>query len=244
MFSSCLFCHGALGANDTIEHFPVGKRLAFDGERGRLWAVCPRCARWNLAPIEERWEALEECEKAYRTATKRVSTDNIALARLKDGTDLVRIGQPLLPEYAAWRYGDMVRNRRRRFFNEQTGTLFLSAVGAGVLGTGVATGATSALLSPILTPILFASGGRGLVEPPSCAASLRGRASRQRCGLAASCGAAPQRSAPAGGRWRVGHRDIRERLVVVAATRTRRRWRRSAHGLGGAGRRCHRCSRR
>ncbi len=159
MFSTCLFCHAALGANDTIEHFPVGKRLAFDGERGRLWAVCPRCARWNLAPIQERWEALEACEKAYRAATKRVSTDNIALARLKDGTDLVRIGQPLLPEYAAWRYGDMVRNRRRRFFNEQAGTLFLSAVGAGILGTGVATGATSALLSPILTPILLASGG-------------------------------------------------------------------------------------
>jgi hypothetical protein len=114
MFSTCLFCHGSLGANDTIEHFPVGKRLAFDGDRGRLWAVCPRCARWNLAPIEERWEALEECEKAYRAATKRVSTDNIALARLKDGTDLVRIGQPLLPEFAAWRYGGRYLARQRR----------------------------------------------------------------------------------------------------------------------------------
>jgi hypothetical protein len=113
MFFTCLFCHGALGANDAIEHFPVGKRLAFDGERGRLWAVCPRCARWNLAPIEERWEALEECEKAYRAATKRVSTDNIALARLKDGTDLVRIGQPLLPEFAAWRYSHAFLRRTR-----------------------------------------------------------------------------------------------------------------------------------
>jgi hypothetical protein len=114
VFSTCLFCHGALGANDAIEHFPVGKRLAFDGERGRLWAVCPHCARWNLAPIEERWEAVEACEKAYRASTKRVSTDNIALARLKDGTDLVRIGQPLLPEFAAWRYGQELRQRARR----------------------------------------------------------------------------------------------------------------------------------
>jgi hypothetical protein len=114
MFSTCLFCHGSLGANDAIEHFPVGKRLAFDGDRGRLWAVCPHCARWNLAPIEERWEALEQCEKAYRAATKRVSTDNIALARLKDGTDLVRIGQPLLPEFAAWRYGGQYLSRHRR----------------------------------------------------------------------------------------------------------------------------------
>ena len=114
MFSTCLHCHASLGANEAIEHFPVGQRLAFDGERGRLWAVCPHCHQWNLAPIEERWEALEACEKAYRDATTRVSTDNIALARLKDGTDLVRIGQPLLPEFAAWRYGGQYLARYRR----------------------------------------------------------------------------------------------------------------------------------
>jgi hypothetical protein len=114
VFSTCLHCHAPLGANDSIEHFPVGARVAFDGERGRLWAVCARCHRWNLAPIEERWEALEACEQAYRTATQRVSTDNIALARLRDGTDLVRIGRPLLPEFAAWRYGPELRRRARR----------------------------------------------------------------------------------------------------------------------------------
>ena len=59
-----MFCQAHLGANDVVEHFPVGKRLAYDGERGRLWVVCTRCRRWNLTPIEERWEALEECEKA------------------------------------------------------------------------------------------------------------------------------------------------------------------------------------
>ncbi|HMS03564.1 MAG TPA: hypothetical protein PKE51_11345 [Gemmatimonadaceae bacterium] len=159
MFSTCCFCHAPLGANEAIEHFPVGRRLAFDGERGRLWAVCPRCARWNLAPIEERWEALEACEKAYRTAKQRVSTDNIALARLPQGTDLVRIGRPLLPEYAAWRYGDAVRDRRRRVVLEQSGALFCSALLAGILGTGFVTGASAALLSPILAPVLLASGG-------------------------------------------------------------------------------------
>jgi hypothetical protein len=115
MFSTCCFCHAPLGANDSIEHFPVGRRLAFDGERGRLWAVCPRCARWNLAPIEERWEAIESCERAYRGATQRVSTDNIALARVKEGTDLVRIGRPLLPEFSLWRYGRMLSDRARRW---------------------------------------------------------------------------------------------------------------------------------
>ncbi len=112
MFSTCLFCHASLGANQSIEHFPVGKRLAFDSERGRLWAVCPKCERWNLTPLEERWEALEECERAYRDTRKRVSTDNIALARLRDGTDLIRIGQPLRPEFAAWRYERVIAKRR------------------------------------------------------------------------------------------------------------------------------------
>ena len=114
MFSTCTFCHAALGRNAAIEHFEVGRRLAFDADRGRLWAVCPRCARWNLAPIEERWNALDDCERAYRTATQRISTDNIALARLKDGTDLVRIGRPMLPEFAAWRYGRELRQRAHR----------------------------------------------------------------------------------------------------------------------------------
>ncbi len=176
MFSTCLFCHASLGANDTIEHFPVGKRLAFDGERGRLWAVCPRCARWNLAPIEERWEALEACEKAYRAATKRVSTDNIALARLKDGTDLVRIGRPLLPEFAAWRYGDAVRERRRRALVDQWGGTFVGAVAAGAIGTAIATGAAP---MAVLSPLLMASGGlawwRGRGTRRSFSAVLPGR---------------------------------------------------------------------
>ena len=56
MYSTCIFCHAALEANDTIEHFPIGRRLAFDSERGRLWVVCRRCRQWNLTPVEERWE--------------------------------------------------------------------------------------------------------------------------------------------------------------------------------------------
>jgi len=42
MFSTCIFCHGSLGANAVVEHFPVGRRLAFDSEKGRLWVVCRR----------------------------------------------------------------------------------------------------------------------------------------------------------------------------------------------------------
>ena len=53
----CLFCSFPLGRNDAIEEIPVGRRLAFDQHYGRLWVICPGCARWNLTPIDERWEA-------------------------------------------------------------------------------------------------------------------------------------------------------------------------------------------
>ena len=72
MYSNCIFCHAGLGANEVIEHFPVGHRLAFDGAKGRLWVVCRRCERWNLTPLEERWEAIEDCERAFRATTLRV----------------------------------------------------------------------------------------------------------------------------------------------------------------------------
>jgi hypothetical protein len=114
MYSTCLFCHSALGVNETLERFPVGRRLAFDAAKGRLWVVCLECRRWNLTPVEERWEAIEDCERLYRGTTVRVSTEQIGLARLRDGLELVRIGKPIYPEFAAWRYGSQFLERRRR----------------------------------------------------------------------------------------------------------------------------------
>jgi hypothetical protein len=32
---------------------PVGKRLAYDPDRGRLWVVCPRCGEWNLRKFKD-----------------------------------------------------------------------------------------------------------------------------------------------------------------------------------------------
>ncbi len=114
MYSTCLFCTDPLGRNDVIEHFPVGRRLAFDAARGRLWVVCPSCARWNLSPLDIRWEAIEEMERCYRDTRTRVATEHIGMAQLADRTRLIRIGQPLRPEFAAWRYGQVFKERRRR----------------------------------------------------------------------------------------------------------------------------------
>lgn len=92
----------------------MGRRLAFDQRKGRLWVVCRRCEKWNLSPLEDRWEAIEACERLFADARARVSTDQIGLARLKEGLELVRIGEPKRPEFAAWRYGDQFGRRQRR----------------------------------------------------------------------------------------------------------------------------------
>jgi hypothetical protein len=144
MYSTCLFCHAALGTNEAIEHFPVGRRLAFDAAKGRLWVVCRSCERWNLTPIEERWEAIEECERAFRNTKLRVSTDNVGLARLREGTTLIRIGEPQRPELAAWRYGDQFGRRRRQFVVRST-TIVAAAGGLILAGPLVGLASMSAV---------------------------------------------------------------------------------------------------
>ncbi len=150
MYSTCIFCHGGLGENESIEHFPVGTRLAFDAEKGRLWAVCTRCGRWNLSALEERWEAIEECERRFRGTSIRTSTDNIGLARLRDGTDLVRVGRPLRPEFAAWRYGAQFLARQKR--------AWLSAASVGGIALGVGAGMLVAPAAALVgLPVLAAA---------------------------------------------------------------------------------------
>jgi len=142
LYSTCIFCHEGLGKNEAIEHFPVGRRLAFDAAKGRLWVVCKACERWNLTPLEERWEAIEECERLFRDTKLRVSTENIGLTRLKEGTTLVRVGEPQRPEMAAWRYGDQFNRRRRKHYMlvgggvVLAGGLIAGGVVVGVIGAG------------------------------------------------------------------------------------------------------------
>jgi hypothetical protein len=131
VYRSCIFCSAALGTNRAIEHFPVGRKVAFDAERGRLWATCPRCARWNLAPIEERWEAVEEAERAFRDTRLRVQSENIGLCKLPDGTRLIRVGAALPGELAAWRYGSQLVQRRRRYLVVGGAAIAAATVGFG-----------------------------------------------------------------------------------------------------------------
>ena len=145
MYQTCIFCKKPLGSNEVVEAFPVGRRLAFDATKGRLWVVCGHCERWNLTPLEERWEAVETCEKLFRGTRIRTSSENIGLARHPEGLELVRIGKPLRPEFAAWRYGDQFGRRRRRTILNWgaaglglAGGVALAGAAGGALGAGLA----------------------------------------------------------------------------------------------------------
>ena len=161
MYSTCIHCHGDLGANEALEAFPVGRRLAFDGAKGRLWVICPHCARWNLSPLEERWEAIEACDRRFRDAKLRVHTDEVGMARLPEGVDLIRIGKPQRPEFAAWRYGDQLGMRMRR-----------SLVRLGI-GSAVGTAAAGAA-------ILSGVAGLALAFPPVIVWGIMGGAAAAR----------------------------------------------------------------
>ncbi len=140
-----MFCNRPLGTNEVIETFPVGRRLAFDAAQGRLWVVCRRCERWNLSPLEERWEAVEACEKIFRDTRVRVSTENVGLAKHHEGLELVRIGAPMRPEFAAWRYGDQFgRRRKRKILYGVAATVVIGGVVIGGAATGVLSGAVLA----------------------------------------------------------------------------------------------------
>jgi len=157
-----MFCNKSLGSNEVVEHFPVGRRLAFDAERGRLWVVCRKCERWNLSPLEERWEAVETCERLYRETRIRASTENVGLARHREGLELVRIGKPMRDEFAAWRYGDQFGRRRKRALLYGVGGV---AVIGGIVVGGVATGAISgAVLAQSGNFVNMWQNGRTLVK--------------------------------------------------------------------------------
>jgi hypothetical protein len=134
MFTRCIFCHSDLPANQTVEQFPVGTRIAFDPGRGRLWVVCKHCSRWNLAPIDERWEVLEALERLSVDRGRLLSqTEHIALIRVED-IEIVRVGRAKLAEEAWWRYGAEMQKRRSRYKVVQAVQV---ATIVGLMSTGI-----------------------------------------------------------------------------------------------------------
>jgi len=133
MYRTCLYCSNDLGTNEVLEPLPIGRRVAFDAREGRLWVVCRSCEKWNLVPFDTRLETIDACERLFVETRVRYSTDNIGIARLREGLELVRIGPALRPEFAAWRYGDQFGRRRMRMAVMAAATL---AGGAGFVWFG------------------------------------------------------------------------------------------------------------
>jgi len=137
--SSCMYCHDSLGTNELLPGFPVGRRIAFDPQTGRLWVVCPACSRWGLAPIDVRWEVVRECERLFRKSSRSFAEGGLGLAEI-EGVELIQIGEGGAAGLASWRYGDVFKGRFRSWRLVQPalfllGTAFvvLSALAAGLL---------------------------------------------------------------------------------------------------------------
>jgi hypothetical protein len=97
---SCVYCDHPL--DDALT------RAAFDPWLGRLWRVCPECRRWNVVPLEDRWEAVESYEKATRDHGQTLlRTENLDLVRA-EGHQYIRVGRAPRPELANWRYSDLL----------------------------------------------------------------------------------------------------------------------------------------
>ena len=137
MYTRCLVCATPFEPNHELEHAPLGRRLAFDPGRGRLWVVCRTCRRWSLIPIEERWEALEELEKlTCNKPTLLPQPDNSALLRA-GLLGIVRVGRAERTEEAWWRYGRELASRRQNWNKlGLAGTVAAGAVVAGGWAAG------------------------------------------------------------------------------------------------------------
>src|SRR5437763_6239603 len=112
MYRTCAFCNGKLDGDGGPSGLGVGRRLAFDEWKGRLWVICPKCTRWNLAPLDERLEHVEALARAAGEGRVAAATEQVALIRWR-GYDLVRVGRPPRLEFATWRYGERLRARQR-----------------------------------------------------------------------------------------------------------------------------------
>ena len=173
MFRSCAFCNAAFDGDGGPSGLGVGRRLAFDEWKGRLWVVCPRCSRWNLTPFDDRLERIEALARAASQGRIAAATDQVALIRW-ERYDFVRVGRPPRVELATWRYGERLRNRQRERLKVVV-PLTIAAIGLGVAANVAAGGGFGVIvwnIHRIADGIyLRMVGGRkvGLAESPICA---------------------------------------------------------------------------
>lgn len=144
MYSVCLSCSRPF-PGVSFAFMPAGRTLAFDPQRGRMWVVCDRCTRWNLVPLEDRWEALELAEEAFMTSSRRHQSGNIGVAELSGDRRLIRIGAADMGELALWRYSRRLQSRRRISFVRESADRFVRYVAPVFVGGIVIPSAVASL---------------------------------------------------------------------------------------------------
>lgn len=138
MFRGCAFCNTAFDGDGGPSGLGVGRRIAFDEWKGRLWVVCPRCSRWNLTPFDDRLERIEAVARAASQGRIAAATEQVALIRW-ERYDFVRVGKPPRVELATWRYGERLRNRQRERMKVVV-PLTVAAIGLGIAANVAAGG--------------------------------------------------------------------------------------------------------
>jgi len=177
MFKTCAFCNALFDGDGGPSGLGVGRRLAFDEWRGRLWVVCSKCSRWNLTPLDDRLERIEAVARAARDERggSRVvaATEQVALIQWQR-YDLVRVGKPPRVELATWRYGERLRTRQRERMKVVV-PLTVAAIGLGIAANVAAGGGLGVFvwnLHRLVDSAYIGLVGRRKVvlgEPPICA---------------------------------------------------------------------------
>ena len=174
MYQTCAFCNAHLDGDGGPSGLGVGRRIAFDEWRGRLWVICRACGRWNLSPLDERLERIAAVARAAREGRVLAATGQVALVRWRD-YDLVRVGRPPRVELAGWRYGERLRARERERATVVV-PLTIAAVGLGIAVNVAAGGSLGffvwnfARLADGAYVALVGNRRVTLSEPPVCAA--------------------------------------------------------------------------
>ncbi len=172
MYTTCAFCGAKFDGDGGPSGLEVGRRLAFDEWRGRLWVVCPKCTRWNLTPLDDRLERIEALARSARDGRLLASTEQVSLLRWQQ-YDLIRVGKPPRVELAGWRYGERLKARNRERAKVVV-PLTLAAVGLGIAANVAAGGSFGFLVwnfgrvADAVYVGLVGSRRVTLIEPPIC----------------------------------------------------------------------------
>ena len=174
MYRTCAFCNATLSGDGGPSGLGVGRRLAFDEWRGRLWVICAACARWNLTPLDDRLERIAAVARAARQGQLLAASAQVAVIRWQH-YELVRVGRPPRVELASWRYGERLKGRERERAKVVV-PLTVAVVGLGI-AVNVAAGGSLGILvwnfGRLADGVYVAVLGNRrvrLAEPPICAA--------------------------------------------------------------------------